>query len=54
MNEVSEVGREAGGEGMNTGTGFLQLMPREMVGAIGAAISRLLLLNRGGEKPEVG
>jgi hypothetical protein len=51
---VFEVGREAGGEGMNAGTGFRQLIPRELEGAIGAAISRLILLNWGGEKPELG
>ena len=53
MNEASEVGREAGGEGMNTGTGFRQPIPRELEGAIAVAICRLLLLNWGGEEPEL-
>ena len=39
-NEVSDVGREVGGVGMNAGTGFRQPIPREFEGAI-AVISRL-------------
>jgi hypothetical protein len=52
-NEVSDVGRELGGVGMNTGTGFRQPIPREFEGAI-AVISRLILLNSGAETQELG
>ncbi len=34
VNKVSDVGRETGGDGMKTGTGFRQPMPRELEGAI--------------------
>ena len=53
MNEVSDVGRELGGVGMYAGTGFRQPIPREFEGAI-AVISRLILLNSGAEKGELG
>src|SRR6267142_3275888 len=42
VNQVSEVGREVGGVGMNAGTGFRQLIPREFEGAI-AVMGRLIL-----------
>lgn len=50
-NDVSDVGREVGGVGMNTGTGFRQPIPREFEGAI-AVISRLILLNSGAKTQE--
>ena len=53
VNEVSDVGRELGGVGMNAGTGFRQPIPREFEGAI-VVISKLILLNSGAEKGEVG
>lgn len=53
VNEVSDVGREVGGVGMNAGTGFRQPIPREFEGAI-AVISRLILFNSGAEKGELG
>jgi hypothetical protein len=42
VNQVSEVGREVGGVGMNAGTGFRQLIPREFEWAI-AVMGRLIL-----------
>jgi hypothetical protein len=39
VNMVSDVGRETGGDGMKTGTGFRQPIPRELEGEI-AVMSR--------------
>jgi hypothetical protein len=42
VNQVSDVGREVGGVGMNAGTGFRQPIPRGFEGGI-VAIRRLIL-----------
>jgi hypothetical protein len=47
MNKVSDVGRELGGVGMYTGTGFRQPIPREFEGAMIVAISKLILSQLG-------
>lgn len=41
---VSDVGRETGGDGMKTGTGFRQPMPRELEGE-----SAVMILERESE-----
>jgi len=45
VNMVSEVGRETGGDGMKTGTGFRQPIPRELEGEI-AVMRRSMILGR--------
>jgi hypothetical protein len=41
--KVSDVGRELGGVGTYTGTGFRQPIPREFEGAIAVVICELIL-----------
>lgn len=52
-NMVSDVGRETGGVGMKTGTGFRQPIPRELEGEIGVVMSRSLILETGSRKREI-
>ena len=50
LNMVSDVGRETGGVGMKTGTGFRQPIPRELEGEIAVVMSRLMILETGRRK----
>jgi hypothetical protein len=43
-NMVSDVGRETGGVGMKTGTGFRQPIPRELEGEIAVVMNKLMIL----------
>ena len=45
VNMVSDVGREIGGVGMKTGTGFRQPMPRELEGEMAVMVDQLILEN---------
>jgi hypothetical protein len=47
VNQVSDVGREVGGVGMNAGTGFRQPIPREEFEGAIAVIGRLNLSQLG-------